>query len=94
MHIYKYVQTYYKFSPSVSVIPVTIFRVSYKQSTINVQIIVQKCTVQPLVFTWFLCVASRGFITHFCTITCILIVFLLYDTLMLVTGVTETVGEK
>jgi len=31
-----------------------------------------------------------GFFMHFCTVTAILIVFLLYDTVMVVTGVTET----
>jgi len=50
--------------------------------------------MQPLDVTWFLYVTSRGFIKHFCTITCILIVFLLHNVLMMVTGVTETVSEK
>ena len=39
-------------------------------------------------------VTPGGFIVHFCTIICILIVLLLQATLMMVRMVTETYGEE
>ena len=39
-------------------------------------------------------VTAGGFIVHFCTVICVLIVLFLYATLMTVTAVTEICGEE
>jgi len=49
MHLYKYVQSHIIiFHQLVSITPVTIIMASYKQNSMSVQIIVQKCVIKPL----------------------------------------------
>ena len=49
MHIYKYVQSHIIFLPQhVSVTCVTVIRASSNNNTIKIQMVVQKCMIQPL----------------------------------------------
>ena len=58
----------------VAVIPVTIIRLSHNYSTTNIQIIVQKLMINPFGVKFDAQIKCNSI--HFCTIICILIVFL------------------
>jgi len=79
IYVYIYIYIYsivYYLNQHVSATPVTIIRVSCN-IRLSIQTDVQKCMIKP-----------RDI--HFCTVICILIVLLLCDTVMMVTGVAKT----